>query len=208
MRIRTWLLAALALAVSGVSAAPVELQPDASVPGRYSVTFDVPHSSAGQFADRFDLSPVLTGELFAQFTAPPISFADGILFEGYALDGLQTILPGSELQVTIGPLDVFGLQALSVFGVAAPFQPPRTTTNSTYTVMLSITPVPEPATSALLIVGLCVMSGWARRKSGSRISLGLPAEAVGFEPTEGSPLRRFSRPVPSTARPRFRGRRL
>ena len=29
------------------------------------------------------------------------------------------------------------------------------------------------------------------------------AEAVGFEPTEGSPLRRFSRPVPSTARPRF-----
>lgn len=29
------------------------------------------------------------------------------------------------------------------------------------------------------------------------------AEAVGFEPTEGSPLRQFSRLLPSTARPRF-----
>ena len=165
---RTLILAALALAASAAAATPVQLLPDAAVPGRYSATFDVAHTSAGQFADRFELSPVLDGMLSAQLTAPAVSFTDGIVFEGYALDDAQTILASNELQVTIGPLDVLGLQVLSVFGIAAPFQQPRTSTDSSYTVTLSITPVPEPATSALLFGGLCVVSGWARRTRGSR----------------------------------------
>ena len=59
--------------------------------------------------------------------------------------------------------------------------------------MLAARRYPRPG--RLITAGLSAVSG---------SQCGPLAEAVGFEPTEGSPLRRFSRPVPSTARPHFR----
>ena len=62
-----------------------------------------------------------------------------------------------------------------------------------------ISPNTDSQATERAIQSLVIPVACPRRGTGARRL----AEAVGFEPTGRSPARRFSRPLPSTARPRF-----
>jgi len=156
-------LAAFALSASAFAQA-ISVLPDPVVPGQYSATFEGTHTSAGNFADRYDFVSPVDG--FISITLDSTTF--GILsvaFEGYQLTSSPLVFIGGS-HVEIGPLEIFeGPQLLTLGLQAAPALSPRSPALTSYAgqIIINALPIPEPETWLLMIAGLLVLRARARR---------------------------------------------
>ena len=156
-------LAALALSASAFAQA-ISVIPDPVVPGQYSATFEGTHTSAGNFADRYDFVSPVDG--FISITLDSTTFGVlSVAFEGYQLTSSPLVFLGGS-HVEIGPLEILeGPQLLTLGLQAAPALSPRSPALTSYTgnIIINALLIPEPETWLLMTAGLLVLTARASR---------------------------------------------
>jgi hypothetical protein len=93
--------------------------------------------------------------------------AAGWNFGGYLLDGVLTKLPTGtgSINVPVNAGDVFGFEAFASVNCILCEPPFNTAGDTTFTITNFNAPVPEPATTALLICGACLALARARARA-------------------------------------------
>ena len=157
-------LAALALSASAI-AQPIPVILNPVTPDRYSATFEGSHTSAGNFADRYDFVSPVDGLI--SITLDSITFgALSVAFQGYQLTSSPVVFLGGASHAIIGPLPISaGTQLLTIGLQAAPPLAPDSPALTSYTgqIVINALAIPEPETWLLMMAGLFVLGAHARR---------------------------------------------
>jgi hypothetical protein len=164
---RTAIRAALAAFTLSVSAfaQTVSVIPDPVVPGQYSATFEGTHTSAGNFADRYDFGSPVDGSISITLDSTSVGVLS-VAFQGYQLTSGPLVFLGGTSHETIGPLPVLlGPQLLTIGLQAAPPLAPDAPALTGYVgrIVINALPIPEPETWLLMTAGLLVLRARARR---------------------------------------------
>ena len=140
-------LAALALSASAFAQA-ISVIPDPVVPGQYSATFEGTHTSAGNFADRYDFGSPVDGAISITLDSTSVGVLS-VAFQGYQLTSGPLVFLGGTSHETIGPLPIrVGPQLLTIGLQAAPPLAPDSPALTSYTgqIIINALPIPEPET--------------------------------------------------------------
>ena len=162
-------VAASALSASAFGQA-ISVIPDPVVPGQYSATFEGTHTSAGNFADRYDFGSPVDGAISITLDSTSVGVLS-VAFEGYQLTSSPLVFLGGS-HVEIGPLEILeGPQLLTLGLQAAPALSPRSPALTSYTgqIIINALPIPEPETWSLMIAGLLALRARARRPQRSAL---------------------------------------
>ena len=168
----TSLLCAGLLAV-GTSAAFAEditrsiaLVPSLGQPGSFTAGWGVTHVAAGSFNDTFTFTGATGSFVESALVSIGFSNSDNINFTSATLNGQAFALTSN------GPMEVarFNLAAFNgpitirVAGVAGPGLATGSAIAASYAGTLNVSPVPEAGTLAMMLAGLGVVAGIARKR--------------------------------------------
>lgn len=144
---------------------PFELDGDTVNVG--SAVFGVTHLQAGAFTDTFTFTGISAGTLTASLLTFGFTPNTDLNFTSVSLNGIDftvgasgalELVSGGPHVVTTGPL------TLTVKGIAGPMLSAGSAITASYAGSVNVSPVPEPATYALMLSGIGVIGMLSRRR--------------------------------------------
>ncbi|MCY7315752.1 MAG: FxDxF family PEP-CTERM protein [Rubrivivax sp.] len=145
----------------------IALVPSVGQPGSFSAGWGLTHLMAGAFNDTFTFTGATGAFVDAALVSIGFFQSDNINFTSATLNGQAFSLS------SVGPTEVarFNLTAFSgpltirVAGIAGPGLANGTPIAASYAGTLNVSPVPEVHTLAMMLAGLGVVAGLARKRS-------------------------------------------
>ena len=177
------LILATALAFSGFAATSshaADFVVDLGAPsaqGEYSAFFGNTMKVAGAFMDSFTFTPDVTGMAAGSLTTIGFTNSSNLDFSGATLNGVAFTLGAGGLGHNFGftgLIPTTGSLIVKVWGIAAPALAAGTAISASYGGSMSVSPVPEPETYAMMMAGLGLVGFMARRRKKTESKETLP----------------------------------
>lgn len=171
MKIKSLVLA-VALSLSASAALAVnqtyEIPLVGPANGSYTAGFEVQHLIAGAFADTFTFTPSISGLIEGSLVTTGALAFTNINFTSGSINGINfAFSPNGENEFGFTPfMYTAGPIVLKLFGIAGPELASGTSMAGSYagTLNVSVSPVPEPETYAMMMAGIGLFGFMAGRR--------------------------------------------